>query len=167
MVLYHEVTKDSVEKILTDGLKRTSRGDKGDKSDIIETDRFLDDHRPTALRQQDVSRDDNLYAFVGTDDSLVDITNGATVMIKDYPREDSVLLRLSVDEAYCFVSDLDRYDAVKAAIANHETATLTELVDEYWANLTPLRDFTIGDIVRPEIMITHNIPPTQLTPVPA
>ena len=165
MVLYHEVTKDSVEKILADGLKRTSRGDKGDKTDIIETDTYLDNHRPAALRERGVSRDDNLYAFVGTDNSLVDITNGATLSLADYPQEDSILLRIAVDEDTCYVSDLDRYDAVKAAIANHETATLAELADEYWASLTPLRTFEIGGILRPEIMITTDVPPQQITPV--
>lgn len=165
MPLYHEVAKDSVEKILTDGLKRTSRGDKGDQTDIIQTDAYLDDHRPGALRDQGISRDDNLYAFVGTDTSLVDITNGATVSLQDYPQEDSVLLRLAVDEAACYVSDLDRYDAVKAAIANHETATLAELADAYWASLTPLRSFKIGDILRPEVMITTDIPSHYITPI--
>lgn len=165
MVLYHEVAKDSVEKILADGLKRTSRGEKGDKTDIIQTDTYLDDHRPVAVRKRGVSRDDNLYAFVGTEDSLIDITNGATVSLADYPKEGSALLRITVDEAACYVSDLDRYDAVKAAIANHETATLAELTDEYWASLTPLRSFEIGDILRPEVMITTDVPPQQITPV--
>ena len=163
MILYHEVAKDSVEKILADGLKRTSRGDKGDQTDIIQTDAYLDDHRPDAVRKQGVSRDDNLYAFVGTDYSLIDITNGATVPLTDYPNDGSVLLRIAVDEVACHVSDLDRYDAVKAAIANHETATLAELADTYWTSLTPLRDFKIGDILRPEVMITTDIPPRQIT----
>lgn len=165
MPLYHEVAKDSVEKILADGLKRTSRGDKGDQTDIIQTDAYLDDHRPAALRKQGVSRDDNLYAFIGTDDVLIDITNGATVSRADYPKEGSVLLRITVDEAACYVSDLDRYDAVKAAIANHETATLAELADAYWTSLTPLRHFEIGDILRPEVMITTDVPPQQIMPV--
>lgn len=165
MVLYHEVAKDSVEKILADGPKCTSRGDKGDKTDIIQTDAYLDDHRPAALRTRGISRNDSLYAFVGTDDSLIDITNGATVPLTDYPKDGSVLLRITVDETVCYVSDLDRYDAVKAAVANHETATLAELTDEYWASLTPLHNFEIGDILRPEVMITTDVPPQQITPV--
>lgn len=165
MALYHEVTQDSVEKILTDGLKRTSRGDKGDQTDIIQTDTYLDNHRPSALRARGVSRDDNLYAFIGTDDSLVDITNGATVSLQDYPQENSALLRLVVDEAACYVSDLDRYDAVKAAIANHETTTLADLAAKYWASLMPLADFAIGDMTRPEVMVTTDIPPGHIIPV--
>lgn len=163
MVLYHEVTTESFEDTLAHGLKRTARGEKGAKGDIVQTDTYLDDHRPANISQQGISRDDNLYAFIGTGDSLIDITNGATVQIQDYPLQDSRLLRLNINTDCCYVSDLDLYDAVKAAVANHETATLAELADDYWAHLVPLADFAIGDITRPEIMITQDIDPSDIS----
>lgn len=165
MILYHEVTAEALERTLADGLKAESRGEKGDDPDIIETDTYLDEHRPAPLSRQGISRSDSLYAFVGTENSLVDITNGATVALQDYPLQDSHLLRLSIGSDSCYVSDLDRYDAVRKAIANHETATLTELADEYWTHLVPLSDFAIGDIARPEVMVTHDIDPTDISVV--
>jgi hypothetical protein len=163
MVLYHEVTEDALEQTLSHGLKSAARGEKGDKNDIIRTDTYLDDHRPAHIRRQGISRNDNLYAFIGTTTTLIDITNGATVPLKDYPLHNSCLLRLSVDSNECYVSDLDRYDAVKAAVANHETATLAELASDYWTHLVPLGDFTIGDITRPEIMITRDVSPRNIS----
>lgn len=163
MVLYHEVTKDALDQTLAHGLKAAARGEKGDKSDIKQTDTHLDTHRPDSIRQLGISRDDNLYAFVGTEHSLIDITNGATLPLKDYPLEDSHLLRLDIDLDHCYVSDLDRYDAIKAAVANHEVATLNELTDDYWAHVVPLRDFTIGEIARPEIMITQDVSPRDIS----
>lgn len=166
MTLYHEATNDSVKEILAHGLKRTSRGEKGDASDIIKTDQYLDERRPGTLRQKGLSRDDNIYAFIGTESSLIDITNGATISLKEYPRQDSALLRLSIDESACYISDLDRYDAIKAAISNHETATLEELATAYWASVTPLHQFSLGDVSRPEVMITQDIEPRHLALVP-
>jgi hypothetical protein len=63
-VAFHEIKKDNLELALKAGLKRTSRGDKGDDKEIIKTDKLLDNNRPEVLMQNNVSRDDNLYCYV-------------------------------------------------------------------------------------------------------
>lgn len=61
MRLYHEISSDSLKGTLRKGLKRTSRGEKGDDESIIKTDRYLDSVRPTALKKLDLSRSNNIY----------------------------------------------------------------------------------------------------------
>ena len=67
MTLYHEVTKDSLIDILQNGLIRASRGKKGNDHAIIATDTYLDAHRPAWVVDHNISRDDALYAFIGTE----------------------------------------------------------------------------------------------------
>lgn len=52
MILYHEVDSSDVDSILREGLKRTSRGDKGDDKAIIKTDKLLDDARLASFAGQ-------------------------------------------------------------------------------------------------------------------
>ncbi|HEX8389885.1 MAG TPA: hypothetical protein VF597_00500 [Candidatus Saccharimonadales bacterium] len=84
MTAYHEIASDKAEDVLKHGLKRTSRGDKGDDQSIIKTDEFLDAHCPAELKDRGVSRDDNVYAYVCVDDAIVDITDGSIVPLKDF-----------------------------------------------------------------------------------
>lgn len=46
MKAYHEVSADDLATILSNGLKKTSRGEKGDDKAIKATDEWLDAHRP-------------------------------------------------------------------------------------------------------------------------
>lgn len=128
MTLYHEAPLDSLSELRHNGLERTARGDKGDDPVIKRTDDYLDAHCPDKLRSYGVSRSNNLYAFLGDEAHIVDIQNGATLPLQDYAISDSILFRLSVDPASCFVSDLDRYDAVKAAVASHDTPNYPTLL---------------------------------------
>jgi hypothetical protein len=75
-VAFHEINKDNLELALRVGLKRTSRGDKGDDKEIIKTDKLLDDNRQAVLIQNNVSRDDNLYCYFYYKNKIVDITDG-------------------------------------------------------------------------------------------
>ena len=166
MTLYHEIPGDTRESILRDGLKRTSRGDKGDDAAIQQADKYLDDRRPAALRENNVSRDDNIYAYLGDDRSLVDIRSGDVVPLNRHPDPDSSLLRLSVDPALCYVSDLDRYDALKQALEAGSADDLLEAqAAAYWDALIPLASYQSGSIRRPEVMITRDIAPEDITVV--
>lgn len=162
MIVYHEVDPAEVDSILEKGLKRTSRGDKGDDKTIIKTDKLLDDARPDELRHSGVSRDDNLYAYMAVDTKIIRITDGKAVNIDEFLQESKqAVLRLEVETTRCFVSDLDRYDALKKAVETDDERT-GELVEDYWQHLVPLHNFTAGMIRRPEVMVTYDVLPTCL-----
>jgi hypothetical protein len=162
MTLYHEIDRESLDSVLTDGVKRTSRGEKGDDDAIKKTDTYLDARRPATLVQKNVSRDDNIYAFLGTDRTLIDITSGVVVSLSDRKKPDTALLRLSVEQNACYVSDLDRYDAVKYAIENNMTEQLNTLAAHYWQAVVPLGTHVAGTVIRPEVMITRDIRPSEI-----
>lgn len=161
MLVYHEASPDMIESILQHGLKKQSRGEKGDDVWIKKTDKFLDECRPKKLREAGVSRDDNVYAYLLTDECVVSIKDGTFVPLTAFVKQaSSGLLKLNVDEAQCFVSDLDTYDALKNALQNHDSPdTIETLAHSYWRKLTPLSNYQNRTIRRPEIMITYDITP--------
>jgi uncharacterized protein (DUF1697 family) len=162
---YHEVDPSSAYSILTTGLKCKSRGDKGDDKGIIMTDAYLDERRPDSVRQANVSRDENVYAYVSADGNIYDITNGSLVDIDTFvSTSDQTVLRLNLNSDRCFVSDLNLYDTIKVRIHDTKKANeLEALAQQYWAGLTPLSQFDPTMIARPEIMITYDISPDDIT----
>lgn len=159
MRAYHEVTPGELGSVLSNGLKRTSRGAKGDDKLIIQTDAFLDKHRPHSLKEKGVSRNTNLYAYIGDGATIVDITDGREVALDRFIATGTqAVLELKLDLTRCYVSDLDTYDALKKAIGQHQgTDRLETLAASYWRKLQPLATFKIGDIRRPEIMVTYDV----------
>ncbi len=164
MKVYHVVNPDHLQSILDNGIKRTSRGDKGDDQLIAQTDVFLDDRCPVALVRQGVSRSNNLYAYFSFEDKIVDITDGAVTSINEFISGTSQkIIELVVDPRRCYVSDLDTYDSLKRAIeGSSDSGKLDELAASYWRKLTPLESFSLGMIDRPEIMITYDIEPSSV-----
>lgn len=164
MKLFHEVPKHTVTSILEQGLKRTSRGEKGNDDAIIKTDILLDQYRPTRIKQADVSRDNNIYAYIGYEDTIIDITNGREIALAQYINASSnVLFKLNIDDDKCYVSDLELYDSIKNGVANGKTTKeLLDTIEQYWNTLLPLNAFHLGRIRRPEVMITYDIPPERL-----
>lgn len=165
MKVYHEIRPETLESALKNGLVCTSRGDKGDDTAIVNTDKFLDNHLPRALAQQGVSRDNNLYAYVHTDGAVIDITNGAHVPIDTFVASSKQqVLELDIDPERCFVSDLDSYDALKSAFEHPTDQPKLELLAKsYWNKVTPLSQFNPSSIRRPEIMITYDVAPGRIT----
>lgn len=162
-VAYHETNPDILSAALVHGLRCTSRGDKGDDPAIKQTDDFLDALRPKLLLAAGVSRDDNLYAYLCIDESVVDITDGSLVArTKFIQRSTQAVLELEIDPRRCYVSNLDTYDALKDALTHYDTPAAEKIAHSYWSSLTPLTDFTLSSIKRPELMITYDIPPHQL-----
>lgn len=161
MILYHEADPKKADSILEDGLKRTSRGEKGDDSAIIRTDKFLDDLRPDNLIKAGVSRDDNLYMYLSHKDKIVDIETGEAVELTEFMNQaEGAVLKVEADARRCFVSDLDIYDKIKKAIENKDYAEAT--AKKYWSTLVPLDNYKPGQIKRPEVMITYDIPPEAI-----
>ena len=162
ITVFHEIEADSVESVFSDGLQRTSRGDKGSDSDVARTDKLLDELRPRNLVDGRVSRDDNLYGYVSVGGCVVDITDGELVDAdKLSSSSDQVLLKLRVDPGQCYVSDLDLYDAVVEAVSDGDTSKATQLGDTYWKRVTPLTEYEQHSeeaFLRPEVMITYDVP---------
>lgn len=167
MKVYHEVQPDSLGSILEDGLKRTTRGDKGDDSSIYHTDQLLDRLRPSTLTDAGVSRDNNLYGYLARDGHIIDITNGDLVPIPTFLNLSSqTVLELTIDPQRCYVSDLDRFDTVMRAIERHEAdETIQALAHAYWQAVIPLADYSTNAFRRPEVMITYDVEPDDITPL--
>lgn len=164
MIVYHEVNPSSLESVLRNGLKRTSRGEKGDDPTIAKTDKLLDQSRPEHLGRAGVSRDGNLYGYITDGDAVIDITDGKMQSIKEFIQSGGqAALRIMVDPERCYVSDLDAYDAVVHAVThNADDEQLAELAKKYWDAVTPLKDFRIGTVRRPEVMITYDVAASKI-----
>lgn len=61
-----------------------------------------------------------IYAFIGDENTIIDIENGAIIPLHKYGGDrNSTLLRLKIDPTHAYVSDLDKYDAVKSVLLNN------------------------------------------------
>lgn len=167
-MLYHEVAADSFASVARSGLRQGERGQKSDAR-IAAADNYLDACIPAQLRAAGVSRCDNIYAFIGDDATIIDIQDGVRRRLDDYARQhnDTRVVRLVVDARSCYVSDLDRYDAVKVALERGDPAAPT-LARDYWRTIMPLPSSlsVAKHIQRPEVMITCHIPAGCLASLP-
>jgi len=166
MILYHEIDGDASRDILRDGLKRTNRGAKGDDPAIIKTDKYLDALRPSPLKTAGLSRSNNIYAFIGDDDTIIDIKSGTIVALREYMSgRNSVLLQLTVHPKYCYVSDLEKYDRVKSVLASGDEVRARQYARDYWNSIVDFAIFEPSTITRPEVMIVRDLPPDALSTV--
>ena len=103
---------------------------------------------------------------MGDESTMIDIDDGQRVSIQEKKRRNNLaLLRLKVNPQDCWVSDLDAYDAVKAAITDHKPRyVLLALCNDYWGKVQPLATYS-GGIQRPEVMITQDIAPSAIEKV--
>lgn len=163
IVLYHEVTPESVESILEEGIKSHASGAKRD-AQIEKIDTFLDTHRPDHLKTIGLSRRDVTYAFMEHDGKIVDIATGELVSVENFKRGNGMqLLRLKADLKDCYVSDLDLYDTLKRAMElDEQDSTREHLADQYWKRVVPLGEFEFGTITRPEVMVNADVAPGNI-----
>jgi hypothetical protein len=163
-VAFHEINKGNLELALKVGLKRTSSGDKGDDKEIIKTDKLLDDNRPAELILANVSRGNCSYCYFYYKNKIVDITDGKLKGVHEISRSKSqALLRVSVVSTCCYVSNLDLYDEVLLCLKRGNAAKAKKLADKYWHELTRLDKYDHSNgFIRPEIMVTYDIPATQI-----
>lgn len=166
VVAYHMVSSGQLASVLQHGLRQGTRGSKGSDQAIIDTDELLDELCPQHLISAGVSRAANIYAYLPDGEAVIDIADGVTKPPRDLADiQGHRLLRLEVFSDYCFVSDLDTYDAVLAAVRSDEhISTLQQLATSYWHKFTPLEGY-VQRFRRPELVITTNIGPQQVTPV--
>lgn len=165
--VYHEVLPDSLDSTLSEGVKRSTHGEKSD-SLVKKADDYLDRRRPEHL-PSDLSRANAVYGYLADDGKLIDIKDGTPVDVKEFAAQrKQVLLRMTVELDNCFVSDLDRYDAVKEALEKgDDDAALEQLAARYWDRVTPLEKYSPGPIRRPEALITHDVAPSDIAVVEA
>jgi hypothetical protein len=168
VVGYHEVRPESLNQVLRDGIKRNDQGEKSD-SVVQRTDECLEARIPDDLRAHGLSRREVVYAYMSAGSQLIDIRNGDAVDANRFSAErDLVLLRITVDSAKCFVSDLDAYDAVKECIeAGVDDSSLPGLCERYWKRVRPLTEYQPGQYRRPEIMVVSDIKPEDIDEVTA
>lgn len=164
MLIYHEIDKDSLNSVKVNGLKCQSRGVKSDDEAVRKTNAFLDDRRPSHVKAANVSRQRNLYGYLGNKSWIIDIKDGSHVAVREKRSQNNlVLLRLTVNQENCWISDLDIYDALKDAIMHRQSASvLAELAARYWQAIQPLLTYD-QSVKRPEVLITRNIPPSNIS----
>lgn len=165
MVVYHEIEPPSLHEILDIGIKRTTHGSHSVDSSILVADKYLDSHRPDSIKHRRISRANNIYAFLGNEKQIISIKDGGRVSTLRYSqRGKQLLVRLEVDPKKCFVSDLDLYDTLRRALElKEQDSTLENLAYKYWDKIIRLDEYIDDTIARPEVMITYNVPPENIS----
>jgi hypothetical protein len=169
MIVYHEADPDMLNDILAYGLKRTSHGVLSKDKGITKTNKLLDRYRPRFLREAQVSRDNNTYAYLTTNSGIIDISTGNEISeLEKATANHRKLLRIEVTAAHCYVSDLDAYDRLKVALESADDSShINDLVKQYWDKIVRLDRYKMGQISRPEVMITYDVQPENITVVSA
>jgi hypothetical protein len=160
--IYHQIAADGWAHVKKEGLKSNSRGAHGDDQLLVKTDTFLDDQLPQKLKDAGVSRKNNSYGYLGNTKAVIDILTGTSVSVSEKNAEDLILLQLDVNNERCWVSNLDLYDEVKRAL--DRGVDVKQAARRYWQALTRLDQYR-GSIVRPEVMITYDIPPINISEI--
>jgi hypothetical protein len=163
MIAYHEIQKDCLDAALKEGLKTSSSGDKNDKY-ISKTDDLLDHNIPHQLKRAGINRNSNLYCYFAYKNKVLDITDG---QFKDplilSKSADHILLKVNVDSTRCYVSDLDLYDKMLNEVKYSKVANAQKLAQKYWGTITRLDIYNHEQgVERPEVMVTYDIPSSQL-----
>ncbi|MHC9291511.1 hypothetical protein ACRCUN_03545 [Mycobacterium sp. LTG2003] len=166
--LYHEVEPETLDDVERNGLKRNDDGEKSDP-ETKTADAYLDAHRPAAAVRAQLSRQGVVYGFLAAGNRIVDISTGADVDVATFDRDrPQILLRITVDPARCFVSDLDRYDRVQRALESGDADDeCRRLACDYWQQVVALLDYEPGSIRRPEAMVVCDIEPADIEVVSA
>lgn len=164
MIAYHEANPQSVNDVLKDGLKCSSRGDLSDDQVRQQTDQLLDQHRPAGLITASLSRNDNLYAFLFTGDKLIGIDKGEALTLQEYlATTDQAVFELHIDPDRTYVSDLDAYDTVAGLIKQKaDEQEVQNAAQAYWSRCTKLATYEPGSIDRPELMVTYDVSPEDI-----
>lgn len=164
MIVYHEVDHHLLASVLRGGIQLGKAEGKRTRPDIQRADEYLDARRPESLRRAGVCRGENIYAYVGDETAVRDIRDGRQVSLAALIAESTqAVLRLDVAPQYCYISDLDAFDAVKRALHGQQPSEVSErLADKYWRRVTPLAAYNDGAIARPEVMITRDVAPEQI-----
>lgn len=160
--LIHKISKDKIESAIITGLLTNEVKDIKD-DEINRTDELINHILPKKYIKVGINRKSNIYCYLTYDNYVIDIESGNKVDVKDLrvSPTDS-LLYVDVDPTKCFVSDLDIYDQIKNALINNELKKAKQLAVLYLKKLQRLSDYN-HKIMRPEVMVTYNISPSNIT----
>ncbi len=144
---------------------------------------LLDELIPPALQAKKLSRQNCLYMYAGFGELVMDIKTGKLTPWHDWDAgDDFIKLRVELDPATSYISDLDAYDELKRALKRGAPdEMLEELASSYWCRVIPLPDFlrcyeqnkggilylhpepaVPSDYRRIEIMVAEDIPATHI-----
>lgn len=163
MIIYHEAPKKDTEAILQNGLQRTSKGLRSQEQIIIDTNDFLDDHRPPAIIRASIWRNKSIYGFVGSSDWIIEIQDGKKIPLAEHLEETKQAVFRIIPNDCCYLSDLDQYDIVKQHLQAGQERAAIHAAQQYWERLIPLRQDQLGTIRRPEAMIPCDLAPSELS----
>lgn len=164
VTVFHEISPDTVDVALERGILLGTGGDKRDAA-IHQADEFLNEYRPSDLKQKGVDRKTNNYCYLSKDGNIIDITSGEEKSLDEFMSDSTqALLQIEVDPAACYVSDLDLYDQIKVLLRKGDETNARRLAPVYWDALQVLKGYS-GSIRRPEVIVPYNIPPSVIAKV--
>ncbi|TQM46208.1 hypothetical protein FB388_3615 [Pseudonocardia cypriaca] len=189
MSIYHKASAESVDSIFTDGLRCSRRGPGHDEPRVRRTNDVLDDLRPDHLRLQGLDRNACTYCYLVVDGLVFDVESGRLVPERDWltrvgGASGAVALRLAVDPAVGYVSDLEVYDELAARIDDASDRTVHKLAQRYWERVVALPDLCRhyrrshhalvrraeapaglpSRLERVEVLLTADVPPDRIAP---
>lgn len=161
VVLFHQIKKETFDKVRAEGVKRGFSGDKRDDA-IAQADEFLTQHMPETFKSRGVDRKANIFCYLKDGHDVIDIKTGK----KEHPSTindgaDQVLLEISVDPSKCFVGDLDLFDKIKGVLEDNQKEQAEALADTYWSRVQPLTVYR-GEFKRPEAMVVCDVAPSAI-----
>jgi hypothetical protein len=184
--IYHKAHEDSLDSILTEGL-RYGRHGHGDPDDPVEkANALLTRLCPEEMRRTGLDRNACTYCYLAVDGRIVDVESGHLVDEDDFQVGDGeALLRVRVAPDKAYVSDLDAFDELAARMDEAPEGTLRKLAGQYWRRVVPLPDLCAhyrleGDAIarsddapaalpsrleRVEVLLTVDVPPDDIRPV--
>ena len=163
MYIIHELAPDSLETVKQHGLRAQADGAKTHE-DIARTDKFLDEHRPERFVTAHIRRATSNYGYFTLHNSVIDIENGVVYTFAQFiDKSTQAVLLIEANPTRCYVSDIDSFDEVKAALQEGDTERATELAENYWQNVVHVSEFQRGDIARPEVLLPYDIPASDIT----
>jgi hypothetical protein len=182
--LYHKTGADSLAPVLAEGLKCGEQGRHSREERVPQTNELLNRTCPEHLRRRGLDRHRCAYCYLAVDGRIFDVDSGRLLRERDWRvGEGMVKLRLAVDPAIAYVSDLEAYDELAARLDEAPERTLRKLAQRYWERIVPLpdlcahyrlQDHTLvrasgaparlpGRLERVEVLLTADVPAHAIT----
>jgi hypothetical protein len=165
MQLFHLIQQDALAKTLRSGLKHGSKGALSHNKQVAAANSYLDNLRPASLKAKGLSRANCLYLYYARGETVHDIEDGAGRPARQWATKhaDMAALRVEVDPARAYVSDLDAFDAVLRAIAAKKSPAICQkLAEHYWQRVLVLQDFLQQYARRGNDFVRTRSAPTEL-----
>jgi hypothetical protein len=163
--VFHRTSQDSLPSVLSEGLRYGEEGSNSQDDRVRVANEFLNAACPGELKGEGVDRRACIYCYLGVGDDLIfDVESGRVL---EQQRWDvgagNAKLRLRVEPATAFVSDLDAFDALLDRMeARAEEDELATLAAEYWQRLVCLDDVRAHYRLEDEALVAAGTAPSGL-----